>query len=106
MPELNTIDHIAIPVKEIAPAVEWYREHFQCEVKYQDATWALLGFANIRLALVIPEQHPAHIGFVTDEAEKFGELKTHRDKTRSCYVSDPSGNSIEMLAADSMPDYK
>jgi hypothetical protein len=75
-------------------------------VKYQDATWALLGFANIRLALVIPEQHPAHIGFVTDEAEKFGELKTHRDKTRSCYVSDPSGNSIEMLAADSMPDYK
>jgi catechol 2,3-dioxygenase-like lactoylglutathione lyase family enzyme len=106
MPDLNTIDHIAIPVKDIAASVDWYKEHFQCEVKYQDATWALLGFANIRLALVIPEQHPAHIGFVTPEAEKFGVLKTHRDKTRSCYVSDPSGNSIEMLAADSMPDYK
>ncbi len=106
MSELDKIDHIAIPVTDIASSVSWYREHFQCEVKYQDATWALLGFANIGLALVIPEQHPAHIGFVTPEAESFGALKTHRDGTRSCYLRDPAGNSIEMLAADSMPDYK
>jgi catechol 2,3-dioxygenase-like lactoylglutathione lyase family enzyme len=106
MTELNRIDHIAIPVTDIASSVDWYLNHFQCEVKYQDATWALLGFANVQLALVIPEQHPAHLGFVTPEAEKFGALKTHRDGTRSCYVRDPAGNSIEMLAADSMPDYK
>jgi catechol 2,3-dioxygenase-like lactoylglutathione lyase family enzyme len=106
MSELNTIDHVAIPVTDIAASVDWYRSHFECDVKYQDDTWALLGFANIRLALVIPEQHPAHIGFVTPQAEKFGDLKKHRDGTRSCYVNDPSGNSIEMLAADSMPDYK
>jgi catechol 2,3-dioxygenase-like lactoylglutathione lyase family enzyme len=98
MSELNSIDHIAIPVTDIATSVDWYRQHFHCDVKYQDATWALLAFANIHLALVIPEQHPAHIGFVTPEAEKFGTLKTHRDGTRSCYVKDPSGNSIEMLA--------
>jgi hypothetical protein len=110
MPEtgtaLNSIDHIAIPVQDIASSVDWYRTHFHCEVKYQDPTWALLAFANIRLALVIPEQHPAHIGFVTSEAEKYGALKLHRDGTRSCYVNDPSGNAIEMLAADSMPAYK
>jgi catechol 2,3-dioxygenase-like lactoylglutathione lyase family enzyme len=106
MPALNTIDHIAIPVTDVAASVTWYREHFQCQVTYQDDSWALLAFANIQLALVIPAQHPAHIGFVTAEAEKFGALKKHRDGTRSCYVNDPSGNSIEMLAADSMPDYK
>jgi catechol 2,3-dioxygenase-like lactoylglutathione lyase family enzyme len=106
MASLNTIDHVAIPVTDVAASVAWYREHFACEVKYQDETWALLAFANIRLALVIPAQHPAHLGFVTEQAEKFGALKLHRDGTRSCYVDDPSGNSIEMLAADSMPDYK
>ena len=103
MSELNTIDHIAIPVDNISTAVEWYVTNFRCEVKYRDETWALLRFANISLALVIPSQHPAHIGFVSQTAEKFGALKTHRDGTRSCYVNDPAGNSIEMLAADSMP---
>jgi len=94
---------VAIPVADIAAAVEWYRRTFRCTVQYQDATWALLGFDNVSLALVIPEQHPAHIGFVSPEAEKYGALKTHRDGTRSCYVSDPSGNAVEILAEDSMP---
>ncbi len=99
----NAIDHIAIPVTDVAAAVEWYTRTFECTVDYQDATWALLGFANIRLALVIPEQHPAHIGFVHPHADRFGSLKLHRDGTRSCYIKDPAGNSVEVLAADSMP---
>ena len=101
--QLDSIDHVAIPVSDIAASVAWYRNTFQCEIQYQDETWALLGFANTRLALVIPSQHPAHIGFVHPKAEKFGALKLHRDGTRSCYVDDPSGNSVEILAADSMP---
>ncbi len=105
MSDLNAIDHIAIPVSDIRSAVAWYTGTFQCEVKYQDDTWALLQFANIRLALVIPDQHPAHIGFVSPEAERFGTLKPHRDGTRSCYVSDPAGNQLEILAQDSMPEY-
>jgi catechol 2,3-dioxygenase-like lactoylglutathione lyase family enzyme len=98
MEQLDSLDHVAIPVQDIASAVEWYTRTFRCEVKYRDDTWALLKFANTRLALVIPEQHPAHIGFVSPEAEKFGALKTHRDGTRSCYVRDPAGNSVEILA--------
>lgn len=97
-PALDAIDHVAVPVTDIAASVEWYRRTFRCEIKYQDTTWALLQFHNISLALVIPEQHPAHIGFVSPDAETFGTLKTHRDGTRSCYVSDPSGNSVEILA--------
>lgn len=98
MPQLDRLDHIAIPVEDVAQAAEWYKATFRCEVKYQDATWALLQFDNTSLALVIPSQHPAHIGFVSPEAEKFGALKTHRDGTRSCYVNDPAGNSVEILA--------
>ncbi len=105
MSDLDPIDHIAIPVTDIRSAVDWYTSTFQCEVKYQDDTWALLGFANIRLALVIPSQHPAHLGLVSPVAESFGALKTHRDGTRSCYIQDPAGNQVEVLAADSMPDY-
>ncbi len=101
--KLDSIDHVALPVSNIREAVEWYTRTFQCDVRYQDETWALLGFANMRLALVIPEQHPAHVGLVSDEAERFGQLKTHRDGTRSCYVQDPGGNSVEILASDSMP---
>jgi hypothetical protein len=51
----------------------------------------------VDVALVIPSQHPAHLGFMSPAAEKFGELKTHRDGTRSCYVNDPSGNAVEIL---------
>jgi len=28
---------------------------------------------------------------------EFGELKTHRDGTRSCYINDPSGNAVEIF---------
>ncbi|MEP6717422.1 MAG: VOC family protein [Terriglobia bacterium] len=102
MTRLDSIHHVAIPVSDVAGSVDWYKRTFQCEVKYQDETWALLAFDNIQLALVIPDQHPAHIGFVSGTAEQFGELKTHRDGTRSCYVKDPAGNSVEILAEDSV----
>jgi len=102
MSRLDRLDHAAIPVEDVAAAVDWYTRSFRCEVKYQDPTWALLAFENVRLALVVPSQHPAHVGFVSEQAEEFGPLTGHRDGTRSCYVKDPSGNAVEILAADSM----
>jgi catechol 2,3-dioxygenase-like lactoylglutathione lyase family enzyme len=97
MDQFDRLDHVAIPVQEVAAAVAWYTQTFRCKVKYQDATWALLGFDNVDVALVVPSQHPAHLGFMSPEAAKFGELKTHRDGTRSCYVKDPAGNAVEIL---------
>lgn len=99
---LDQIHHIAISVGNVADAVSWYQQKFQCEVAYQDETWALLKFANISLALVIPDQHPPHIGYTSTEAEKYGKLKTHRDGTRSVYIEDPFGNTVEMMDADSL----
>lgn len=95
---LDEIHHVAIAVSNVAKSVAWYTKHFRCDVEYQDETWALLEFGNTRLALVIPDQHPPHIGFIHSQAEAFGELKPHRDGTRSCYVADPAGNAVEVLA--------
>ena len=53
-PKLDHIHHIAIPVPNIAKALEWYTSRFNCEVEYVDETWALLEFANTKLALGPP----------------------------------------------------
>jgi catechol 2,3-dioxygenase-like lactoylglutathione lyase family enzyme len=97
---LDSIHHLAIAVTDVPTSVAWYQAQFNCTVAYQDTTWALLKFANISLALVIPDQHPPHVGFVVENAERFGALTTHRDGTRSVYVDDPDGNSLEMMARE------
>lgn len=100
--KLDAVHHVAIVVLNIAESVAWYRETFRCEVTYQDETWAMLKFANLSMALVVPHQHPAHLGFVTPRAAEFGPLKTHRDGTASIYISDPSGNAVELLSPESV----
>jgi hypothetical protein len=97
---LDSLHHVAISVNDIPAAVDWYTRTFRCRVSYQDPTWAMLDFGNIKLALVIPQQHPPHVAVVHPEAEKFGTLKQHRDGTRSTYVTDPAGNAVEILAQD------
>ena len=100
--ELDAIHHLALSVTDIAASVDWYCQQFNCAVAYQDATWALLKFANMSIALVLPEQHPAHVGVTRADAERWGELKTHRDGTRSVYIPDPDGNQIEIMDAASL----
>lgn len=100
--ELSSIHHLAIEVQNVDRAIQWYRSHFSCEILYQDATWGLLKFANISLALVLPDQHPTHIAFLHDHISEFGEPKTHRDGTRSVYIEDSEGNCLEMLDSTSV----
>jgi hypothetical protein len=94
---LDTIDHAAIRVKDVGEAVEWYARRFRCSVEYQDATWAILAFANVRLAFVLDEQHPPHIAILGDPSV-FGAPTHHRDGTSSVYLKDPNGNNVEILA--------
>jgi len=97
MAELDSLHHVAIAVRNIADAVAWYRERFRCEIAYQDETWAMLKFGNTNLALVLPEQHPPHLGFTSPQALGSPRLKTHRDGTRSFYTTDCSGNTVELM---------
>ena len=94
---LDAIHHVAITTPDIDQAVDWYTTNFHCTVDYQDETWAILNFVNIQLALVTPNQHPAHIAFVSSEADAHGFLVTHRDGSRSIYTANPFGNAIEIM---------
>lgn len=96
-PKLDTIHHVAIPVPNVAEAVEWYTSRFNCCVDYIDGTWALLAFANTKLALVLPQEHPSHFALSRSDANKFGDLVTHRDGLNSVYITDAFGNSIEVI---------
>jgi catechol 2,3-dioxygenase-like lactoylglutathione lyase family enzyme len=93
---MDTLDHIAVIVPDIAKAVDWYTKTFECQVSYQDETWAFIEFENVKLALVIKGQHPPHIAVLREDAEKFGNLTGHRDGTHSCYIEDLAGNAIEI----------
>lgn len=95
--KLDTIHHVAIPVPNVAQAVEWYTSRFNCCVDYIDDTWALLAFANTKLALILPQEHPSHFALTRPDANKFGDLVTHRDGLNSVYITDAFGNAIEVL---------
>jgi catechol 2,3-dioxygenase-like lactoylglutathione lyase family enzyme len=94
--EFDTLDHVAVSVHNIEESVNWYRSRFKCRVVYQDATWALLEFGNVRLAFVIPEQHPPHIAILGDP-RSYGVPTSHRDGTSSVYIQDPNGTNVEIL---------
>ena len=94
---LDTLDHVAVSVRDVGESVKWYTTHFKCRVVYEDSSWALLEFGNVRLAFVIPEQHPPHIAILGDP-RAHGEPKTHRDGTSSVYIKDPDGTNVEILA--------
>jgi extradiol dioxygenase family protein len=94
---MDKIHHIAIQVKDLKESIKWYISEFDCKVSYEDETWAMIEFANISLALVMPDQHPFHFAIESDNAEKHGNLTPHRDGTASIYIKDPSHNSIEIL---------
>ena len=91
---MEKIDHIAIVVTNIKHAVKWYTENRKCKVNYQDNSWAELQFSNIKLALVLPHEHPAHIAFI-DNTIKNG--TKHRDGSESIYDHDTFGNIIEKI---------
>jgi len=94
---LDIVDHIAVQVDDIAAAIAWYTDNFECRIAYQDDTWAMLEFANTKMALVLPGQHPGHVAFQKDSLDKFGEVKVHRDGMRYVYFEDPFGNTVEVV---------
>ena len=95
--KLDHIHHIALQVQSIEQALAWYQSQLHCEILYQDDSWALLRFANIELALVLPDEHPPHIAVVRDEISQYGQVMKHRDGTSSVYIRDLDQNTIEML---------
>ena len=92
------IDHIALQVKDICEGCEWYCHKFDVNVLYSDQSWALLEFDNIKLALVLPNQHKNHVAVEVNSA-KYPDLefKQHRDGSNYHYLQDPWGNCVELI---------
>ena len=73
--------------------------------KRQDPTWALVESGGARIAFVLPSQHPDHVAFRVDAgqlerlaAEHGVAIATHRDATRSIYLSGPGSLQTEIIA--------
>ena len=90
------IDHIALQVNNINESVNYYKE-YGASVIHQDDTWAFLQFDNIKVALVIEDEHPYHIAFEVDMLPHTENVKKHRDGSISYYIKDPSDNTIEII---------
>ncbi len=95
--DLTFVDHIAIESKDIDQSTKWYQHRFNCEVKHQDETWALLKFANVSIALVTPGDHPPHFAVVDKHIVNNPNSKTHRDGINYLYEEDPDSNFIEKI---------
>lgn len=94
----DTIDHVAVTVKDLEQSVTWYTTSFDCSILYRDRTQAILQFSNIKLALVLPSQEPTHVAYFRSDAATLGELRSRADGSRSTFISDPTGNPVEIVA--------
>ena len=99
--QLDIIDHLAIQVDDIQKNLNWYLKQFNCKKIYSDDTWALIEFKNIKLALVISDEHPAHFAILDNQINKNKDTVTHRDGSISKYIKDNSSNYIELITYNS-----
>ena len=98
-------DHIAITVKKekLKDLALWYQERMNAKILYLDETWGMLSVCGLKIALVIPSQHPKHIAFNINKDQyrdykKSGKIfKKHRDGSESFYEKDLIGNILEFL---------
>ena len=94
---MDNIDHIALQTKNINKSVDWFLNKFKCSVKYQDKSYAMLEFENMKLALVLPDQHPPHIVISCVDIEEQGKPGKHRDKSEFLYIKDINENVFELI---------
>lgn len=110
--KLKRLGHVAICVKDIEQAAEFYQK-LGMDLVWKDADWAYLKAGEDGLALLSPsyDQAGPHFGFIFNEREQmesaYEQLKAqgiplssiheHRDGTASFYGRDPDGNGFEYL---------
>jgi catechol 2,3-dioxygenase-like lactoylglutathione lyase family enzyme len=94
---MDSMRYVTVPVTEIKAAIGWYCNRFEVQILHEEKSWAMLRFANVDVALVLPGEHPPLLAIERPDAEAFGKLQRHRDGTASVCVTDPAGNLIEVM---------
>ena len=100
--ELVKFDHVALKSENIETSIQWYKEHCNAKILYQDDTWGLIEVSGGKIAFVMSAKHPPHVGIQINKATQQSHFnnkrfKPHRDGTKSCYVRDPYGNFVEFI---------
>ena len=91
------LHHIVLRVPDIAPVVKWRVKIRNLDTVHQDQTWTLLGTENISIVLVLRSRHLPNVVFKSLEAEKYGDLTTHRGGAESVCVQEPFRNMVGFL---------
>ena len=91
------LHHIVLRVPDIAPAVKWRVKTRNLDTVHQDQTLTLLDTENMSIVLVLRSRHLPNVVFKSLEAEKYGDLTTHRGGSESVCVQDPFRNTVEFL---------
>lgn len=110
--KLKRLGHVAICVKDVDKAAEFY-QNMGMELVWKDPDWAYLKAGDDGLALMSPSYRQAgpHFGFIFPERSEmetgYEELKAqgvhvttiheHRDGTASFYGRDLDGNWFEYI---------
>ena len=129
MVRVDSIDHVALTVRDVARSVAWYQAVLGLERRYADV-WgdfpAVLGAGTTSLALFptpVPEPAPPpgrevlsirHVAFRVDRAtfdEARGALEAHgvvpsfedHVAAHSLYFTDPDGHQLEITTYDVAP---
>ncbi|HSB84206.1 MAG TPA: VOC family protein [Nitrosarchaeum sp.] len=111
----TSMDHVNMTVKNLEESVKFYKDLFGFEIKKEqpDDKSKIIGNNNIKLCLyedpdMKPEGAIAHFGFHVENFDEIMEIcksldvKIYYDgpvqfeKSRSVYISDPSGYDIEL----------
>ncbi len=96
---LQAVDHLTLLVADVVKTARWYQSSFHCELIEQTPTRAVIRFANLNLVLCLPSQQAQHLAFSRVDAATFGALSPADDGRLSTYLSDPSGNLVEIIEA-------
>ena len=106
---IGKLDHVAIRVKDMARALEYYKSlGFDCVWQSNDWSYFEEGIALLGLGYNRADPHFAFHLESHDELQKkwnelvdmgyeWGKPYRHRDGTFSFYTRDPDGNQLEFL---------
>lgn len=110
--------HVALNVSDVPRALAFYRDLLGFEVLWEpdpDNIYLTSGCDNLAIHKAEDIRRPGaldHTGIIVAEADEVARAETalreagvtilqatreHRDKSVSCYVADPDGNSVQIL---------
>lgn len=93
----------ALRVGDLRRAVAWYTEHFVCKVVHQGERTATLAFGEVLLHLRVWDQEAPAICIASPDVAELGPSQRRRDGVRALQLTDPWGNTIEVVDRASRP---